>query len=456
METNPSLIEKFKQIESNNNEIEQGSDSDSDLTLMNAYLQHEMNNGVEIIDNPSIESEQQALIKYLENPIIYLNHSYKFLFESMLLKVDSSIDYRELSFTECFDILFPTAYPNGSKISKIKEDGVRYLQIGVTNISREYLLDSLITDSSIQIPFKKLFSIDSGQLSCTIAKQKVFFHESWAELSSVSPFYFKKESSRADCYHTVKPLVDKVGNKFCIISKTYRDIDELPRDNQLVLDQTGLYFSSTMFRFQKFNIKKIEIMPYQGPSLSDYLENNPDIDEKDLLSIALKVLESFKAQLIDKSIIHTDIKFENICIMKNDHQFQVVFIDFEEAYLEGEQPHGLGTAGYTPPECFKKADNHLIQLSIREKGQEAWLKCLKPNFKDLFTYESDCYAIGCVLNELLRGTKYYLQLKFIINQFKNEEPSSRPKKEDISRIIEYFSNELSLDDVPSKLKSMQI
>lgn len=412
-------------------------DDHSELDL-SAIPNQEQVNELEVIYDETVATEQQALIKYLENPVLYLDRSFKFLLQDMLISRNITVNHDSLSFEDCFDLLFPKAYSNGTKISKIKEDGTRYLHIGVHDIPREYLLNYLITDSTVKLPFNKRFSADSGQLSCTVAKQKVFFHQSWGQLDFQSKFYFKKELIGSDRYYTVKPLVDRVGNKFCMISKTYRDIQELPRDNLSVLQRTGLYFSTTMFRLHHFNIKKIEIMPYQGISLEQFLRSELDVNEEDLLQVSLLVLKEFKKQIVDKNIVHTDIKLENICIIKEEDVFKLSFIDFEEAYLEGETPYGFGTAGYTPPECFKISKNHLNQLLLRERGQKVWLNSLKDNFKEFFTYEADCYAIGCILNQLLINTHFYGEIEAQISIFMHEDPSCRPKKEDLPSIIDLF------------------
>lgn len=97
------------------------------------------------------------------------------------------------------------------------------------------------------------------------------------------------------------------------------------------------------------------IFPYfnQG-DLKKYCDNHPPLDGTQIKSIAIHLFEAAKF-LERNSIIHRDIKCENILVTSSAFYFTIKLIDFEWAiFYDSVSPPNkrCGTFGYMAPEVF--------------------------------------------------------------------------------------------------------
>lgn len=170
--------------------------------------------------------------------------------------------------------------------------------------------------------------------------------------------------------------------------------------------------------------KQIEIMRFVGENGWDFLEKNILTDfEKDYIAYAMltQVQEAHA-----RGIVHTDIKLENFCIIRNDDDkkpFTVTLVDWTEAFfirndIPNNRGYGKGTVGYKAPEIFIKpltepfADKEALTAFCenQETNNETIEDQLKPQYSALLSQQSDLFALGCVLirdMELTYKSRYY-------------------------------------------------
>ena len=136
----------------------------------------------------------------------------------------------------------------------------------------------------------------------------------------------------------------------------------------------------------------------EGDTLSDYIEKKGKISKKKVKYIALKVLSAIEA-LHKKSVIHRDIKPDNILINESGN---VWLVDFEIARIYRndmrKDTEQYGTFGYAPIEQFG---------------------ILPTDFK------TDIYAFGVTLNFLIEKLNIKGSLKKIADKCKRLDPTQR-------------------------------
>jgi len=190
-------------------------------------------------------------------------------------------------------------------------------------------------------------------------------------------------------------------------------------------------------------IKRIDVLLYQGESLASFLNKNEDLDTLEKSHIAEALLEQYIHQIYKKSIIHTDINANNICIRqkhKNTDDFIVTFIDFEQAFLITDSidcKHGLGTPGYLAPELFKTIHDYNNQTAYIDNQVR---DMLHPEYSKLFSVETDIYALSCVLLfdlNLQKDSSFY----HLAKAMHDTDPKQRPSVDNIKQSLNHHALE---------------
>ncbi len=175
--------------------------------------------------------------------------------------------------------------------------------------------------------------------------------------------------------------------------------------------------------------KLIEIQPYRGETLCDFIDQ--EIPAQIIDDIAHNLIQEYINQIFNRGIVHTDINATNICIK----EMVITYIDFKESFFIDALPTGKGTPGYYAPEFFKEPTDHLRQLDIRAEGEEQLINALKPNFHDFFSPATDIYALGTTLIQALQLSKAspYYELAVMMT---DADPVKRPASVDLQQILD--------------------
>jgi len=176
------------------------------------------------------------------------------------------------------------------------------------------------------------------------------------------------------------------------------------------------------------------LFPYvEGMTLTKYLEENPDLNQKERLVIAREIVEGMHAMHEDGDYLHNDLKPDNIMISSTRSRSrlasrnQVTIIDLQLSCPRGkakeiysdERRHGVGTFGYQSPEV------------LRGGAVNA-------------TIASDYWALATVIFEILVGKDFY-ECIGVVNDKASKELFFDDCKSDMSqtrlneRIIELYS-----------------
>lgn len=229
----------------------------------------------------------------------------------------------------------------------------------------------------------------------------------------------------------VKTVVDNETNRYCLISKAanqgkflpdYKQLSEVRRKVGFFVSIPGTFRNGALY-------KAIDIVPYKGKTLLEYINNS----NTDISFLAEKLIQAFFEQIAAKNIVHTDINPNNICI---DEEDVVTYIDFEKAFIFGKQhSKGLGTPGYMAIEFFNRAEDFYRQIEIRDQGEQAWHKALKPDYRSIFCPATDIFALGKILLQdlALEDTHPYYDLAMQMTSIDIEE---RPKSWKLFRVLD--------------------
>jgi serine/threonine protein kinase len=181
--------------------------------------------------------------------------------------------------------------------------------------------------------------------------------------------------------------------------------------------------------------KKIDITRNSGQNLQKFISiHQNNLSPIQIEQLSAELLTQYLVQIQDKGLVHTDIKAQNICIKiteRAEHPFEVVFIDFEEAFfIEAPSAKGRGTPGYMAPEFFKTRNDFEMQLENRGIDLLTYCNTLKLDFKSLFSVASDIYSLGFVLlNDL--PLDHTSDLYHLAHLMCHSEADHRPSANDI-------------------------
>lgn len=284
-----------------------------------------------------------------------------------------------------------------------------------------------------KIPLINRLESDPGMYSATRAEDGWFFHQNAQEFRRLDeskfdedeleapetiplalqhlysmPDYFKWGKGRES---TVKWLVTGEENQRYVLKSTPLD-HSLP-GGPIVHAIPSLYVCSFVR-----NGKRIDIMPFRGETLSDFL--NSRLGKAALLTLAEK--EQIAEQLIDittdlhrQGFIYTDIKSANICISEEAGVYRLCYIDDTSAIRVGQLSRALsGTVGYYAPEFFKDPNSRGL-FDFLDWQQQCYdnrtlMQELKEDFTNQFSQSGDVYALGCIiLNDLAlpKASRFY-------------------------------------------------
>jgi hypothetical protein len=258
--------------------------------------------------------------------------------------------------------------PDGLKVSRAKrsdEDG--------RLIPRCYIMPSGVDGEASYIPITTTFLDDPGTHSATVVNGKIYFHQNKDDLPKILPDNFEDyceidedddpENESIVAYKAVwaralgKPDYVLNVTNFGLFKKTVKyavDIEDhvfyLKSHSSLVEGGVSLskhteqyapqiYIGPPIFRrtffFRNLQTKRIDITRDSGENLGEFMLIHRDaLSSIEIELLAREILKQYLVQVIEKGIVHTDIKAENICVKMNRTEglrFEVLFIDWDEA-----------------------------------------------------------------------------------------------------------------------------
>ncbi|MBL7479273.1 Dot/Icm T4SS effector kinase LegK1 [Legionella bononiensis] len=155
---------------------------------------------------------------------------------------------------------------------------------------------------------------------------------------------------------------------------------------------------------QGYNLEQI-LNPQKRKRINDKI---PRLSIDKRLGLTIAILNAIKSQVMDRKLVHRDIKPGNIMIDLNQDPPKVILIDYGFAIDQGQQDfRRLGTRAYRSPESFKS--------------------------KPIYTTSSDIYSAGRVLSYLWGDDhqNYYIrrskEYDYIKTKSTNEQLFSLPE-----------------------------
>lgn len=386
------------------------------------------------------EVEKQALNSYFNNPAFYT--------------------YNET-------IILPL--PDGSKITRPKKNGFRFLYIpNHDDTYSEFIITKNITNdpmqhSAIIIDGKILylqskwsdFDLDDmpskpGWYSPPETEEKsedrnlrVMMNNVRANAIGVPEVYDLYNRIALGGKKVVKKVLSSEGEDMRMKSTIFFSAEEKNKINFTYNIASELYFFKPLIRKKDEVYKSIELMPYFGLDLHEYLFNNVDeLNTQKKEKIILEIIRQYIIQINNKGIVHGDISLANICIKFQEDIIVITFIDYESAFMQGETCiKNNSTPGYTAPELFKIPINVEQQLSLRSQGSAVYNNALIDNFGEHLNISTDIYSLGCVLKAftLSKASNLYP----IINQMCEMSTSDRISINDLNYCLGSFHNPLT-------------
>ena len=365
--------------------------------------------------------------------------------------------------------------PDGAKVSRAKSSYEK------ADIPKRYIILAGTDGLSRYIPIVTGLLDDPGTHSATRVNGTIYFHQNQDDLPKKLPENFEdyceidaddSENESTIAYRaaweralgkpayvhnlvdislfkkTVKYATDSDGHIFYLKSYASFVVGGLSLPNPVERYAPQLYMGPSIFRravfYGNIQTKRVDVTRDSGENLEEFISSHQDAFSsvtKEVL--AREILKQYLVQINEKKIVHTDIKPTNICVKTTDgegEQFEVVFIDWDEAFSIGT-PNllGSGTPGYMAPEFFKTPQDFERQLENRGAGIEIYFDSLKANYNNLFSESTDIYALGkvilCHLQIEPPSSLYQLVHAMCYNI-----PSMRPSSEEINEAIEQSAN----------------
>jgi dual-specificity kinase len=162
--------------------------------------------------------------------------------------------------------------------------------------------------------------------------------------------------------------------------------------NLISSNQSENYYCMKLLKQFRYNKLYCLLMPIYGPSCLDLIENTnyQGLHISRVRDIALGVFSGLEF-LSRFDIIHTDIKPENVVLMRNGDYRHPIIIDFGSAVYDNGKNHGKATTeAYRAPEV--------------EVGSQPVHGQTLPIY---WTRAIDVWATGCLLYELWKGTQLF-------------------------------------------------
>ncbi len=393
------------------------------------------------------QKEKAAILDYFNNPRHYIS-------EEVLESLPGGI------------------LPDGSKVSREK---VTY-QDGRPQ-PRHYVIPAGVVSEAHYIKITSPFLDDPGTHSATMVNGKIYFHQNKDDLPKTLPDNFEdycdidededQEDESILAYRaawarvlrkpayvlndgnlglfkkTIKYAVDIEGHVFYLKSHTSLVEGGVSLTKHTDQYAPQLYMGPPIFRrtdfFHNTQIKRIDITRDSGETLDEFMLNHQDeLTSIEIELLAGEILKQYLVQINEKGMVHTDIKAANVCVKithKKRLQFEVVFIDWDEAFYIGTPcTMGSGTPGYMAPEFFKTPRDYERQLEQRAMGITDYCDTLKSNHKNLFSESSDIYALAIVLLEDLQ-LETSSSLYSLANAMRHSIPSMRPSGQYINEAL---------------------
>lgn len=214
---------------------------------------------------------------------------------------------------------------------------------------------------------------------------------------------------------------------------------------------SNVYFGDYFFRDREMFL----LMRFVGENLYKFLDINPHLPKEMIEKIIEKIIQ-LVINMHDKSIVHTDLKLENICIeIDSEDEPNLNLIDFDDAIMPEFNDRMStvlpGTFTFYAPEIFKylpesirhfssfmafqelaffiiqKTATLSHEMNIQHASSEKCDICIFPdnktgetihnlhqlspakfmeifideNYHEIFGIETDLFALGCIINLLL-------------------------------------------------------
>jgi len=186
----------------------------------------------------------------------------------------------------------------------------------------------------------------------------------------------------------------------------------IPKENKYFLIPDYFFINEDNSYF--YIIKKYDIDLYKYFNKLD--ENNRNISLDEIIKIIFFIMNSIKI-LHDNSIIHSDLKLENI-ILNYDENYKIIdikIIDFDVSLFD------------KIPECLEKSSKQIEKILENKKPRGTRLYMLKD---ENMSFKSDIYSLGIIIIMLLYKK---IKLHISINKKKLKEDEIKNKKEIIKQ-----------------------
>ncbi|KAG8897308.1 hypothetical protein FRB99_008238 [Tulasnella sp. 403] len=270
---------------------------------------------------------------------------------------------------------FPLPYPGPPLVGpNIVSEGTSYT---LSTTLRGQLLSTLAVSGTVATEVSDLEGIPSLNL-----------------LSSVVPY---KRGGNSDVYRGELPQGQMIAIKVLrsgeITDSEKPDLlaKRLEREMRLWKSLDHKYINRVLgFAFLETGVCLIGPWRANGNALG-YLEMNPSADRRRLLLQATEGLAYLHNH--DPTIVHTDIKANNVLV---DDDGEAKLCDFGLSRLLQDVLPGLTTSD-------------LRQESLRWMAPEQLLR------EDIYTTESDVYALGCLIIEIISGKVPFVEYNNITN-----------------------------------------
>jgi len=175
--------------------------------------------------------------------------------------------------------------------------------------------------------------------------------------------------------------------------------------------------------------KTIHYFKYRGQNLNQFYGKYKDeLTEVDCIKLASAIIDALR-ELHEASILHCDVKAENILICRNEttKEYKVSFCDFDYAVKTNEVARVLGTPKYAAPELLCRV---ILDDLNRERYARIWqrvvFKLINPTTRNgsqiQYSAQVDIFALGILFRnlfvEFLKKAEPFPQIKQLQSVFR--------------------------------------
>jgi serine/threonine protein kinase len=340
-------------------------------------------------------------------------------------------------FTDIKEKAFWDKYKHGLYLSKPDNEGKRQYYLPISSyIQANYIGFEVIWDDDDDdvdetiIPLTQPHTDDGYQYAAIYYHEQVYLSRHLTDDHSSIQHYFNSDQQ-----------------EFILKSSPYSKHKIKP----LLYANPNVYIGEHFFRDREIFF----LMRDVGKNLYDFLQLQPQLSIHVLENIISKIIQ-FVSIMHEKSIVHTDLKLENICIkLDSNGELNLNIIDFDDAVMpefNARRPSVIpGTFSFYAPELFKnlpssvnhffslmafqdlafhiiektatieqvmaieiasnqscdicffpKRNKHSTPNNIQNMSPFEFMKrFIRANFNEIIGIETDLFALGCIIHILL-------------------------------------------------------